>query len=73
MVGSTYLIYPWLMPTVRFESLDYDQDFANDVENWTFSLTAAQYANVRWTAEYLLYPEDTDGNDTFKLNMQYAF
>ena len=73
MVGSTYLIYPWLLPTVRYESLDYDQGFANDVENWTFSLTAAQYANVRWTAEYLLFPEDTDGNDTFKLNMQYAF
>lgn len=73
MVGATYIIYPWLMPTVRYESLHYDKDFASDVDNWIVSLTALQRANMRWAVEYVFHPNDDEGRDTFKINLQWAF
>lgn len=73
MVEATYLVYPWLLPIVRYEHMDFDKDFASDVDNWVFSVTALQNANLRWAAEYLFHPDDEEGRDTFKVNLQWAF
>ncbi len=73
MVGATYIVYPWLMPTVRYETLRCDKGFCSESELWNFSISALSAANVRWVAEYWYWPDDAEGRDRFTLNMQFAF
>jgi hypothetical protein len=73
MVEASYFIFPWLAPVIRYEEVDYDDSFSNDVERVTFNISALHTANLRWTAEYVYYPDDDDGRDTFKINLLTAF
>lgn len=73
MVQASYMVYPWLIPTVRYSEVNFSDDWANDKEEVVLSLTALQRANIRWVGEYVFHPDDDDGQDTFKLNLQYAF
>lgn len=73
MVEGSYIVYPWLIPTVRYEETNFDNNFANEVERVVLNLNALQFANIRWTAEWVHFFDDEDGADTFKANILFAF
>ena len=73
MVEASAIVYPWLIPTIRYEETNFDKNFANDVERIVINLNVLQFANVRWTVEWGHFFDDEDGGDTVKVNLLYAF
>jgi hypothetical protein len=72
-VEATYIVFPWLLPNVRYETYSCDQGFCSEQEIWNFNVSALSAANIRWVAEYWYYPDDDEGRDRLTLNMQWAF
>ncbi|HEB31206.1 MAG TPA: hypothetical protein ENI15_10085 [Spirochaetes bacterium] len=72
VVDAQYLFYPWLMANLRYGSKEFDST-QGDKEGVVANLTVLQRANIRWSLEYFTYLEDTDGADTFKVNVMFAF
>jgi hypothetical protein len=73
MVELSYIIYPWLIPTFRYEETNFDKDFATDTEITVFNITALHTANLRWSLEWVHFLDDDDGADTVKANLLFAF
>ena len=69
----SYIVYPWLIPTFRYEDVNFSKGFANDTEALVFNITAMHTANLRWTAEWLHFLDNDDGGDSFKVNLLFAF
>lgn len=71
-VDAQYLFYPWLIGVLRYEQKDFDNT-QEDVGKIIANLTLLQRANLRWTLEAALHPESSDGDDTIKANLMFAF
>jgi hypothetical protein len=71
-VDAQYLVYPWLLGNVRYEAKNFD-NAQEDVEVLVTNITILQRANLRWNVEYYRFLEDSDGDDTVKANLMFAF
>jgi hypothetical protein len=72
-VDVQYLFFPWLIGNVRYGAKEFDNSTQEDVDVVVANLTILQRANLRWNVEYFTYPEDSDGDDTAKVNFMFAF
>lgn len=61
LTQADYVVYPWLVASLRFERADYDDAFG-DVERWVPHVTALLRANVKATAEAVFYDDDLVDN-----------
>jgi len=71
-VDVQYLFYPWLLGNVRYGAKEFDSA-QEDVEVLVANVTILQRANLRWNVEYYKFIEDSDGQDTLKANLMFAF
>ena len=71
-IDAQYLLYPMLIGNLRYGAKEFDST-QEDVEVVVANLTYMQRANLRWNVEYYTYLDDSDGNDTVKVNFMFAF
>lgn len=57
LTQADYVVYPWLIASLRYERADYDEAFG-DVQRWVPHVTALLRANVKLSAEGVLYRDD---------------
>lgn len=67
-----YMAYPWLLGSLRYEKVDYDDAFG-DVERWVPHVTALLRANVKLNAEASLYTDDDVFRNRYRLWFNFAF
>ncbi|MCQ9208902.1 MAG: hypothetical protein NG712_05960 [Omnitrophica bacterium] len=67
-----YIIYPWLISTLRYEQLDYD-DTTNDLKRLIPSLAIYGRANIRIILEGVIYPDGEDGSNALLADVAFAF
>ncbi|MEE9611035.1 MAG: hypothetical protein V3W19_07265, partial [Desulfatiglandales bacterium] len=72
-VDAQYLFYPWLIANVRYGSKAFENSTQENVDVVVANLTYLMRANLRWNVEYFAFLEDTDGDDTLKVNFMFAF
>ena len=72
LAQADYMFYPWLVGSVRYEKVDYDEAFG-DVERWVPHVTALLRANVKLSAEASLYTDDDAFRNRFRFWFNFAF
>ena len=71
LAQADYMVYPWLVASLRYERVDYDDAFG-DVTRWLPHLTALIRANVKFSAEAALYPDEVF-SDRYRFWFNFAF
>lgn len=72
-LDASVIIFPWLIPTIRYEQVNFEGNFANDSKDIVVNINALFTANIRWTVEWVHFLDDDDGADNFKINLLFAF
>lgn len=65
-----YVIYPWLIGSMRYEEVQ--PDGFGTISRWVPSVTIMQRANIKWTIEAQLYPNN-NGNGLLQVGVDFAF
>ena len=65
-----YVIYPWLIGSLRYEEVD--PDGVDKITRWVPSVTILQRANIKWTIEAQIYPDD-NGNGLLQIGFDFVF
>lgn len=69
---AEYIFYPWLIGTLRYEQLYYD-DTTVDVKRFVPSLAIFARANVRFIVEALIYEDGAGVNNSVMADMAVVF
>lgn len=68
---ADYVIYPWLIGAVRYEKVDLPEPM-HDIERWIPHVTALIRANVKFTLDAEINPDD-DRRNRYLFNFAFAF
>lgn len=69
---ADYVLFPWLVGALRYENVDLPDAFRGDLERWVPHVTALIRANVKFTFDATLYPND-ERNDRYLFTFDFVF
>lgn len=75
-IGGDYVVFPWLITSLRYEDENIWDSGTPDIEKFVTSLLIFPRANIRLTSEFSYFPEwddGNDGNDLLQFDLTYLF